>query len=73
MDTKKLKEIHEISNGCTLYAVIIAGELQNIYVDTTNGEIFEIKIYNNQTFLEFKNKVSFPENKLRYKGFGFRW
>ena len=58
-DSKKLKEIDGISNGCTLFVVIIKRELWTIYVtDLGTCEIFEIIIYNNQTFLELKNKVS---------------
>ena len=58
-DSKKLKEIDGISNGCTIYAVIIKRELWTIYVQLTNEcEALDIKIYNNQTFLELKNKVS---------------
>ena len=58
-DSKKLKEIDGISNGCTLFVVIIKRELWTIYVQCNDQEdLIEIEIYNNQTFLELKNKVS---------------
>ena len=58
-DSKKLKEIYEISNGCTLFVAIIKRELWTIFVDLLDKhEVIDIKIYNNQTFLELKNEVS---------------
>ena len=59
-DSKKLKEIYEISNGCTLFVVIIKRKLWTIYVQDYEkpNEIFDIEIYNNQTFLELRNEVS---------------
>ena len=56
-DSKKLKEIYEISNGCTLFVAIIKRELWTIFV-LYGDETFDIEIYNNQTFLELKNEVS---------------
>ena len=58
-DSKKLKEIDGISNGCTLYAVKIPGRLLTIFIlALDHSETFDIKIYNNQTLFELKNKVS---------------
>ena len=58
-DNIKLKEIDGIYNECTLYVVLIAGEMLTININFLDkNDNIEIKIYNNQTLLELYNKVS---------------
>ena len=58
-DSKKLKDIDNISNGCLLYVIIFTRDIWNIYVDyyKNENEIIEIKINKNKTFGELRKIV----------------
>ena len=57
-DSKKLKDIDKISNGCLLYAIIFEPEIWTIYVHKYDEKaIIEIKINKNKTFYDLKKIV----------------
>lgn len=58
-DSKKLKDIDKISNGCLLYAIIFEPEIWKIYIQKYDdlNEIIEVEINKNKTFYYFKKIV----------------
>ena len=57
-DSKKLKDIDNISNGCLLYAIIFARDIWTIYVHKYDqNEIINIEINKNKTFGELRKIV----------------